>query len=111
MASWPSTLKTDESFVEEIRDGRQIDQTADGLARVRKLHADRRGFTVNFPALTSTQKSTLDTFYGTNVTGSFYFTNPIDGATYTVAFSAAPMYRKANGGRFYPCSVKLVQTA
>lgn len=111
MANYPTTLKTNEALVEEIKDGRVVDQSGDGLARVRKLHADRRGFVIQHPPLTAALKAVLDAFYAANTTGTFYFVNPHDGVTYTVAFSAAPQIRKANGGLYYMATVKLVQIA
>ena len=111
MANYPTTLKTTEEMVEDIRDGRQIDATADGMARIRKLYNDRRSFTIRHPWMSPALKSTLDAFYAANSAASFYFVNPIDAATYTVAFAAAPAWTKMNGGRFYRATVKLIQVA
>lgn len=113
MANYPltSTIKTTEGTEEAVRDGRQIDATADGLSRVRKLFADRRDFTVVHQPMSATAVATLRTFYAANISGTFYFINPIDGVTYTVAFGSALKVKKLNGGVAYIVSVRLVQVA
>lgn len=93
MADYPD-LPIAQNFTETVRDGRQVDQTADGLARVRKLHADRREFMVTHACLSLADYDTWKTFYDANLTGSFNFTTPTPATTYVVAFAGPPSVRR-----------------
>ncbi len=109
MSDYP-TLPIAESFVQTPRDGRQMDTAADGLSRIRKLHADRYDFTVPHPVLTAAQVATLEAHYASNGVASFNFTSPQDSVTYSVAYAARPTYRLHLGG-LKTATVKLTQTA
>lgn len=93
MADYPA-LAIAPNFTETIRDGRQVDQSADGLARVRKLHADRRDFMVTHQFLSLADFATWQTFYAANSGGTFNFTTPVDAVTYACAFSGPPQIRR-----------------
>ncbi len=110
MSDYPSTLPIAESFVQTPRDGRQMDTAADGLSRIRKLHADRYDFTLPHPALIPTLVAALEAHYAANSVASFNFTSPQDGITYSVAYAARPTYKLHLGG-LKTASVKLTQTA
>lgn len=113
MANYPlsSTIKTTEDARHKVSDGRQVDNTADGLWRVRKLYDDRRAFTVAHQPLSLAAYTTLDAFYEANKTGTFYYVDPIKGTTYTVAFAAGLEVKKLNGGVAYMVTAYLVQVA
>jgi hypothetical protein len=86
--AYPSTLPIDPKESHRIvRDGRKSDIIGDGVARVRKLHADKYDFELKHPMLTSSEFSTWTTFYNTNsLAVTFDFVWPEDGVTYQVRF-------------------------
>ena len=110
MAAYPTTLPIAESFSDPARDGRQIDVTADGLARIRKLHDDRREFVLTHPVLNATVQATLMAHYAANLASSFTYTDP-DGVAYTVAYAGRPTPKWHNGNRVKTYTVRLTQTA
>lgn len=85
MATYP-TLPISSQSKRITRDGREEDIVGDGKIRVRKLHDDRYDFEIHHPQLTSAQRSTLSTFYTTNLIIPFDFVWPADGVTYSVRF-------------------------
>ena len=108
MSAYPS-LPISEGYEQTWIDGRVIDRSADGLARIRKLHPDRAQFTLQHPALSTADATTLESHYSTNSALTFSFTTPRDGVTYTVAYSARPTFRLLFGGR-KTYTVRLTQT-
>ena len=105
------TIPIAENFDRATRDGRQADTAADGFSRIRKLHADRVAtFTVTHAYITQAQVATLLAHYASNLTASFTFVAPDDGASYTVAYAARPQIKLHLGGR-RTATVKLTQTA
>lgn len=109
MSNYP-TLPIAENFAQTPRDGRQVDTAADGLARVRKLHADRFEFLLTHPVLNATNVALLEAHYAANTTGTFNFTSPQDSATYVVAYVTRPTYKLHLGGR-KTATVRLTQAA
>lgn len=78
-----------------LRDGRQEDAGADGVVRVRKLHADKYDFEIIHPALNASQLATLQVFYTDNATAaSIDLLWPEDGLTYAVRFGRNAIERK-----------------
>jgi hypothetical protein len=76
------------------RDGRQMDVGADGLSRIRKLHADRIAtFNITHPGLSATDKTTLESHYSANATLVFNYTSPLDGVTYSVSYASRPHWK------------------
>lgn len=110
MSAYPS-LPFNEDFNAIPRDGRMVDDAADGLARVRKLHNDRWEFQFTHKALNPTQSALLDAHYTSNANASFDFTSPHDSATYTVAYVSRPVPKLFNGLALKSYTVRLRQTA
>lgn len=107
MAAYPSFGVTENSR-QEISDGRQVVRATNGALKVRRLYAsDKSSFSLEHE-LTSSQVSTLRTFYTTNADLGVDFTWAGDGTTYTVRFAAAPVYTLMPGG-WYTVNVKLAQ--
>jgi len=83
-----------------MRDGTKIDRqggfepvrASNGALKVRRLYSgEPHDFDIEH-WLSDAQKSTLESFYGTNKLLDVTLTNPEDGASYTVRFAAAPVY-------------------
>lgn len=110
MAAYPTSLPIAENFGDPARDGRQVDVTADGLARIRKLHDDRYEFVLTHPVLNATQVAALEAHYAAHLAASFAFTSPRDAVSYTVGYAARPTYKLHLGGR-KTATVRLTQTA
>jgi len=109
MADYPSIPIID-GFEQIPRDGRQIDTAADGISRIRIVHADRFDFVVPHSVLSVANLAALRAFYTANRAISFNFTSPEDGAIYVVGFTARPKYKLMNG-QMQTVVVHLTQTA
>jgi hypothetical protein len=67
-----------------VRDGREEQLAVGGQTYVRRFYsADKFDFELRHVALTSAQVATLQAFYDANPSGTFDFTWPVDGVTYT----------------------------
>lgn len=92
MAAYP-TLPTSVDSEVTVADGLVADRATNGALKVRSLYtSDKKTFRLIHEISTS-QKSTLDTFYGTNKLLNVDYTSPFDGVTYTVRFRRAPQYK------------------
>lgn len=83
MATYP-VLPISTNSRKILRDGRRVAFADSGKSYVSRLYsADRTDFEIIHNALTSTQLSTLTTFYGTNANIAFDFYWIPDATTYT----------------------------
>lgn len=90
MADFP-VFKIDRQSKQLDRDGRIVDYDGDGIAAVRKLHADRADFNLVLSRMNSTDKTALFNHYAAHPTGVvFNFGWPPDGATYIVKYGKRP---------------------
>lgn len=97
MAAYP-TLDTLRSSAYTRDGGFDSARATNGALKVRRLFsAEKTEFTLDH-SLTSTTKSTLETFYQTNKDLDVTFTWQADGASYTVRFLAPPQYLRLPGG-------------
>jgi len=73
------------------RTGRVVDIDGDGVARVRKMHADKNDFNVVHSGVTAAKQATFLAFVAAraadNAAFTFYW---LDGAPYTVQFDEPP---------------------
>jgi len=92
MADYPSTLKISKRSTAEPTSGIITDRGTDGTLRGRVLHSDKLNFNVIHFHLSSSEVTTLKTFYTTNKALSFNFTWPVDGETYTCIFLDKPQW-------------------
>ena len=84
MATYPTTLPVHISSRRVIREGRRVAVSDSGKSYVANLYSsDRSDFDIVHIALTTSELSTLTTFYGTNAAITFDFVWPQDGTTYT----------------------------
>lgn len=86
MATYPTLPINAGESRRTLRDGREEDVSGDGATRIRKLYADIYDFDVMHPLLTSSQMTTLLSFYASNPSALIDFTWPEDGVVYTVRF-------------------------
>lgn len=108
MPTYPSLSVSPQSGAEFIG-ARSLQRATNGALRVRVFAtAAKQRFRVEHPGLNATDRGTLDTFYATNLAGTFSFVWPLDGQTYTVAFASEPQY-KPQGGGYASASVTLEQ--
>lgn len=71
-----------------IDDGRRVDRSGDGMARVLKLHDDVRSFKVPHPRLSSAQFATLKAFKEAHEFDPFNFFWPKTGETFLVTWGS-----------------------
>lgn len=86
----------------------QIDRAEDGTARGRSFGDDKMEFRIEHPFLSSTDKSTLATFYSTNRLLAFSYVSLSDGATYSCLFDGPIEWTREPGGRF-TAKVRIVE--
>lgn len=90
MAAYP-TLMTLRTSNTERDSGLQTGRATNGTLRVRSLYpSDKADFTI-VHWLNLTEKNALDAFYTANRLLDVTYTDPGDGASYTVRFAAAPL--------------------
>ncbi len=108
MASYP-TLPTTMATRDTIEDGRSVLRATNGALKVRRLYAaDTKRFDLEH-RLSASDKSTLDTFYGTNADLDVTYVYPADGASYTVRFVAAPAHQVQPGKAAWITRVQLAE--
>ena len=107
--SYPAYAQSYDS--REVRlQGRQIDRATNGVAKARSFFAaEKKTWTIVHPALTSAERTALESFYASNMLTTFSFVWNGDGATYTVMFGEQdPVYVPLPGSR-WQVTVSLVQ--
>jgi hypothetical protein len=107
MATYPDLMTAYQSDPEPIN-SISIDRAEDGTARGRAYGDDKVKIKVVHPRLTSANKSTLVTFYGTNRLLEFTFASKTDGVSYTCIFSKAPRYER-HPGSYWTATVEMEQ--
>ena len=102
MATFPTlshgpSVNSDEMTVDDI----QADRATNGAPRIRAMFtAPKKTFSIVYQGMTSTDKSTVETFYTTNRLISFVFVWAADGVSYTVYFSGPIKYKYVDGIRW-----------
>lgn len=90
MPAFPTLMHLRTGSVERDS-GTQTARATNGSLRQRTLYpSDKADFQLVLWC-TAAQKSGLDTFYANNRLGQFLYTDPADGATYTVRFAGPPL--------------------
>ncbi|MFA7278905.1 MAG: hypothetical protein WC100_02310 [Sterolibacterium sp.] len=101
METYPTLTKgvVSSSSTEKTLDDLQVDRATNGAPRIRALYtAAKKQFTVIHEGAVTADKSTMQTFYGTNRLLSITFVWPADSASYTCYFAAPPQYKPVDGG-------------
>ena len=94
MAAYPFTTFSAGSVAEQD-DGRVLVRATNGALKSRILYSsDKKKFTLNH-RIKSADKTTLDSFYGTNK--AITWTLAFDGGTSTCIFARPPQYRPQPG--------------
>jgi len=97
VAAYP-TLPTTPTSTPSRVDGFIPVRATNGALKVRKLMtAEKMEWTLEHE-LTSAQRSSLESHYGTHKTTTFSYTWPGAATVYTVAYVAAPLYFDQPGG-------------
>ena len=105
------TLQQNLNSKESQLQGRQVDRASNGVVKVRSMFTvSKKVFDLYHQALTTAQKTTLETFYAANLFNSFAFVWNADGATYTVFFGEGDLnFMPVYGAGYWNCNVQLVQ--
>lgn len=83
-----------------------VDRAEDGTARGRSYGADKVRFKIVHPGLSSSDKTTLDTFYSDNRLLTVTYVSPADSASRTCIFAAKPEYKR-EAGSYWTATVLL----
>lgn len=98
MATYPTDFTLGYGSRRMPRTGRDIDEDGDGVARVRKLHADRYDFEIIHPALNVADFTTFMAFHDARSADAaafdFYWK---DGVPYPVTFAEPPFEEETVG--------------
>jgi hypothetical protein len=106
MASYPSFMTLNDSTL-TTQSGIDPARATNGRLALRRLwSADKSAFDIGH-VLTAVQKTTLDSFYGTNKDLDVTYKWPPTGATYTVRFVDPPQY--VPRGAIYETRVRLLE--
>lgn len=104
------TLPQMASSAETQMQGRQLDRATNGTPRVRSFYpAMKKVFDVKHEYLTGSQKTTLESFFSTNLLNSFTFVWSGDGVTYTVVFGVTDLQWMPLAGSYWNVALQLVQ--
>lgn len=103
--AYPS-LKT-AALTETPNDGRQVVRATNGVAKTRVLASSTKlSFAIEH-RLSGSDKSTLQTFYGSNSGTSFDYVHPFGTSTYTCVFGAPAVQFDPQPGGWWLATVKL----
>lgn len=92
--SFPIGADSEEEWIDDLR----IETAADGTPYAYSTQtAKKRAFNIRTPACSTTERSTLETFYNTNRKLKFNFTWPADSSNPLCWFDGAPRFRYRSG--------------
>ena len=100
MAAYPTLPWLREGTAVDRDGGTEPVRASNGVLKVRIMYSAVKMSVTASHWLTDAQKSTLESFYGTNKALDVTLTLPTDGASYTVRFAGAPVYEQQYTNRW-----------
>jgi len=88
MTTWTSTIATPSDIRERRLKGQIKSKFEDGtIQSVAKNTRTRLAFTLIWADISTTDKTSIESFFDSNLGGTFTWSHPITGVSYTVRFS------------------------